>query len=89
MDVSDALVHRQQADRTVAILRKDPIDHDVGNIPGGTLMGIQCHQIIIASTLEIADHTIKAIAVEVDPVHIAGSGISVVEIKHNVFNRKI
>ena len=49
-------------------------------------MGVQRHQIIIAGTLEIADHAVMAAAIEMDPVHIAGNRIAVIEIKYNILN---
>ena len=69
------LLHRQQANGTVAVFCEDPLDPDIGDVSGRAFIGIHRHQVVITGPLEVFNDAVMATVVEIDAVNSSVMGL--------------
>ena len=52
-------------------------------------MRIECDKVIVARALQVADHTVMTVAIQMDAVHIGGDGVSVIEVENNILDGEV
>jgi hypothetical protein len=52
-------------------------------------MRVERNKIVIACPLQISDHAIVTVTIEVDTIHIGGDGITKIEVEYNVLDGEV